>query len=670
MNGRLHLGHLMIIVKTDIAARYRRWRGDADILFPFGFHCTGMPIYANAMKLRNGDEGVRATLSDMGIADAEIEKFKDPGYWIEVFPRLAFHDLRSGFNLSIDFSRSFITTDRNPYYDSFVKWQFGILMKQGRLQYESRPCIYSTKDRQPCADHDRQSGEGVKPKLYHLCWKDGKFYLHDPNPGLNQRPDKDIKDGDMRTLCGYTGTLTEYLCASLRAQGYATEPCDECARTEKPAGKVVDLYLPEQEVISRSGDRCLVAVVPQWYLKYSDPEWKSVVLDVIDGMTIHNADLRNQLCIAAENLSDWCVSREYGLGSRMPNAPNFWIDSLSDSTVYMAYYTICHMLHNDLYGDEQLIPAEYVNDEFWNAVFFGAPYDGPIGKAVIAEAHSQFVRYYPPRLRVSGKDLIYNHLIMSIYNHIAIFGKDMCCSEYLVYGHAKINNKKMSKSTGNFVTIAQAVDRYSCKDALRVLLAEAGDNLEDANIRLKEYHNIERALGDMSWKMCKIPHVPSTDCPVKTQFYRNMFVYCYIEALKGFQRGRFREAIVSGWRKCDKIAFAYRICGRPIDSTVTDLANYVKHVTLCLVTGCKPCAPCKWLDEFEINNDWVRLYDLVEQIEKGTGIVCLNVAMKHHESIIKEVLSKDIDICYDDTPLHPKRDPYKVRPTFKSKPEA
>jgi leucyl-tRNA synthetase len=30
----------------------------------------------------------------------------------------------------VDWRRSFITTDMNPYYDSFVRWQFWTLKKQ------------------------------------------------------------------------------------------------------------------------------------------------------------------------------------------------------------------------------------------------------------------------------------------------------------------------------------------------------------------------------------------------------------------------------------------------------------------------------------------------------------------------------------------------------------
>jgi len=43
MNGSLHLGHAFTITKIEFAAGYQRLLGKR-VLFPHGFHVTGMPI--------------------------------------------------------------------------------------------------------------------------------------------------------------------------------------------------------------------------------------------------------------------------------------------------------------------------------------------------------------------------------------------------------------------------------------------------------------------------------------------------------------------------------------------------------------------------------------------------------------------------------------------------
>lgn len=50
MNSSLHLGHAFTISKIEFAAGYQRMLGKR-VLFPHGFHVTGMPI-----KVRRGKQ--------------------------------------------------------------------------------------------------------------------------------------------------------------------------------------------------------------------------------------------------------------------------------------------------------------------------------------------------------------------------------------------------------------------------------------------------------------------------------------------------------------------------------------------------------------------------------------------------------------------------------------
>lgn len=113
----------------------------------------------------------------LGMNDEEIKKFADADYWLDYFPPLAVQDL-DRLGVHIDWRRTFITTDVNPFYDSFVRWQFLRLKERNKIKFGKRYTIYSPRDGQPCMDHDRATGEGVGPQEYTLI----KIKLLKPYP--------------------------------------------------------------------------------------------------------------------------------------------------------------------------------------------------------------------------------------------------------------------------------------------------------------------------------------------------------------------------------------------------------------------------------------------------------------------------------------------------------
>ena len=128
---------------------------------------------SNVDKAKKGKLNAKSTgltyqfqiMESIGVPRSEIKKFADPLYWLKYFPPIAQQDLKA-FGAKVDWRRSFLTTDANPYYDAFVRWQVNKLHKLGYIKFGERYTIYSPKDGQPCMDHDRSSGEGVGPQEY------------------------------------------------------------------------------------------------------------------------------------------------------------------------------------------------------------------------------------------------------------------------------------------------------------------------------------------------------------------------------------------------------------------------------------------------------------------------------------------------------------------------
>ncbi|KAI9795499.1 MAG: cytosolic leucyl tRNA synthetase [Candelina submexicana] len=730
MNGILHAGHTFTASKVEFATGFARMQGKRA-LFPLGFHCTGMPIKACADKLvaevtRFGknfeipegvdvdDEVGKETampaptqtqtkedvtkftskkgkaaskvvkmqyqfqiMLSLGIPLEEIHKFADPQHWLIFFPPLCKRDLTS-FGARIDWRRSMVTTDANPYYDSFVRWQMNRLRDLKKIKLGKRHTIFSPKDDQPCMDHDRSKGEGIGPQAYTVmklkvkewapeaeelvkgkispradvyfvpatlrpetmygqtcCFvgpkltygifqaKENEYYVMTQRAARNmayQSIFSESIEAEMKTLAArneqlptivelpgsaVVGTLVNAplsvhtngirilpMSSVLASKGtgvvtsvpsdspddYATitdlaKKADyygikkEWAELEiipiiktpsygeltapflvkkmkiqspkdaVPLAEAKDLaykegfykgtmligefkgqqvnegepnvkdkirnFLIEKNqafeyseptglVMSRSGDECVDAYIDQWFLKYGeeDNDWRNQVIDYVSsgGLNTYTTETKRGFEMNLEWLNSWACARTYGLGSKLPWDSNFLVESLSDSTIYMAYYTIAHYLHKDIYGKEPGragVTPDQMTDEVWDYIFTKRDIDevvmaSGIDPIALHSMRREFDYWYPLDVRISGKDLIPNHLTFFLYIHIALFPRESWPKSVRANGHLLLNAEKMSKSTGNFLTLQDTVKKYGA-DASRIALADAGDGVDDAN---------------------------------------------------------------------------------------------------------------------------------------------------------------------------------------------
>ena len=262
-------------------------------------------------------------------------------------------------------------------------------------------------------------------------------------------------------------------------------------------GDALSYYEPESLVMSRSGDECVVALTDQWYLSYGDAEWAGIVSKHIHSPAFngYNDKIMEKFDEVLGWLKEWACSRQFGLGTRLPWDDQWVIESLSDSTIYMAYYTIAHYLHgsvDNLAGpmSPSGIRPEDLTDYVFSFIFLAKPLPAGVTSAIseslLLKMRAEFEYWYPWDLRVSAKDLIPNHLTMSLYNHVEVWKgrpqfwpRGIYCN-----GHIMVDAEKMSKSKGNFLSLLDTVERFSA-DATRFACADAGDSMEDANFDMK-----------------------------------------------------------------------------------------------------------------------------------------------------------------------------------------
>jgi leucyl-tRNA synthetase len=238
------------------------------------------------------------------------------------------------------------------------------------------------------------------------------------------------------------------------------------------------------KVVCRCLTECIIKMVSdQWFIEYNNEDWKKLAHKCLDKMDLYPDKVRKQFDYVLDWLHRWACTREFGLGTKLPWDNKWVIESLSDSTLQMAYCTISKYLeHSSSYG----FSVDKLNDSFFNYIFLGkgnvvdVVRSTGINKVMIETMKSDFNYWYPFDFRNSAKDLIQNHLAFTIFNHTAIFENKYWPRAYVLNGRVMVNNEKMSKSKGNFFTMRELYGKHGA-DIVRLTSANAGEGLNDAN---------------------------------------------------------------------------------------------------------------------------------------------------------------------------------------------
>jgi leucyl-tRNA synthetase len=268
-----------------------------------------------------------------------------------------------------------------------------------------------------------------------------------------------FRKGIMRKNCGKCAGMTvpqaqEYLKKKLVQEG-------DSAMFYELTGKVV----------SRSLAECVVKIVEdQWFLDYSNPKWKKDAYACLKQMKLYPEKVRNQFEYVIDWLHEWACTREEGLGTRLPWDEKWLIESLSDSTIYMAYYTFSHLLKD--------IPAVQLNDAFFDYILLGKGKKPNIKN--VEQMKKEFAYWYPLDFRNSGKDLVQNHLTFFIFNHVALFPKKHWPTGIGANGWVTVDGQKMSKSLGNMIPLREITKKFGA-DISRLTMLSGGEGLDDPN---------------------------------------------------------------------------------------------------------------------------------------------------------------------------------------------
>ena len=251
------------------------------------------------------------------------------------------------------------------------------------------------------------------------------------------------------------------------------------AKTERLA----KMYELPEKVVCRCGNRCYVKILEnQWFLNYSNPEWKAKAKLVLARAAVFPDEARQWFYATIDWLNDWPCARRSGMGTKLPWDKEWIVETLSDSTIYMAYYNVSKFVNLEKIGPDSLGPNVF------EYIFFGKGNPANLAKAAkttekrLKDIRGEFTYWYPVDLRSSAKELIPNHLTFYAFHHAALFPEKQWPRGFGINGMITIEGKKMSKTMGNFVTWRGALEKYGA-DGFRLALALTADGMDDADWR-------------------------------------------------------------------------------------------------------------------------------------------------------------------------------------------
>ena len=423
-------------------------------------------------------------------------------------------------------------------------------------------------------------------------------------------------------------------------KGKSVQDAKPLIKTELVKKSEAVLYMePEKTIISRSGDECVVALCDQWYLDYGEDKWMKQTTSALDKVNCYHDEVRKNFVSTLGWLKEHACSRTYGLGTKLPWDESWLIESLSDSTIYNAYYTVAHILQGDTFrsnGSNNMFKIEALDmtPEVWDYIFFKnakMPKKSNISKKALETMKNEFAYWYPVDLRISGKDLVPNHLTYYLYNHTAMWPEEPANwpQGIRANGHLLLNSEKMSKSTGNFMTLSEAISRFSA-DGMRLALADAGDGVEDANFVVNVAEaGILRLYTFIEWVKEMLSEATVLRKSGDFGFHDKVFANEMNKLMKAtdtnYEGMLFREALRTGFFEMQQSRDKYReLTANEGGMHATLINQFIEWQALALAPICPHLSEFIWMDllgkkESILKATWPKIGDIDEIVIKSSA---------------------------------------------------
>lgn len=523
VTGMLHIGHALDFTLQDVLIRTKRMQGYDTLWLPGTDHAGIATQTKVEQKLRQ--QGI--SRHDLGR-----EKFLEQVWaWKDQYAE-TIHDQWAKMGLSLDYSRERFTFDDGM--KKAVSKVFVELYQKGLIYRGKRIINWDPAARTALSDIEVEYKE-VNGHLYHLRYplKDGSGHI----TVATTRPETMLgdtavavhpEDERYKDLIGKTLILPiigreipviadEYVDKDFGSGAVKITPAhdpndfemgvrhnlpqinvmDEGGVMNEEAGayqgmdrsdcrKAIVADLKEQGVLisiedhvhqvghsERSGAVVEPYLSTQWFVKMQ-PLAEAAIAAQKDGDGVHFVPDRFEKTYLnwIENVRDWCISRQLWWGHRIPA----WYSESTGEIVVAHDEEEARRISglSDLKQDEDVLDT-WFSSNLWPFATLGWP-DGD---------SSDYQRYYPNNVLVTGYDIIYFWVARMIFSAMEFTGQKPF-SDVLMHGLVRdAEGRKMSKSLGNGIDPLDVIEQYGA-DAMRYMITTGSTAGQDLRFRMEK----------------------------------------------------------------------------------------------------------------------------------------------------------------------------------------
>ena len=301
--------------------------------------------------------------------------------------------------------------------------------------------------------------------------------------------------------------------------------------------------LENAPVKCRCGAECVVKILNnQWFLNYGDEEWKNLARNCFDEMNILPNNIKTEFNEVIDWLHERACARQQGLGTKLPWDKDWIVESLSDSVIYMAYYTISRFVNDGTINPENL------TKEFFDYILLDkgdiklAASTSKLAEDIINTMKKEFNYFYPVDSRHSGRDLVQNHLSFFVLNHVAVFEKKLWPQEIVVNGSVMMDGAKMSKSMGNIIPLRTAIRDHGA-DPIRLAIISSAELLQDADFNMESVTGIQSKLESLLEECSRLENTPLPELQAEDRWILSKLQSLIGTVTESVEKMRLREGL-------------------------------------------------------------------------------------------------------------------------------